>query len=435
MEPNYYNYLEMGLDDNLFAIIDCETTGFSPRRGDKIVEIAIITINLNGEIVDKYETLINPNRAIGASHIHNINAEMVEHAPRIEEVIEDIIYHLNDKTIVGHNIEFDLRFLNHELSKYLRSEIKLNGVCTMQMIGFVEPTIPSRGLDSVCNYYNIENSNSHTALGDCYATVSLFNIIRSNIIERYGNDAFLQNTCRRSWIKETPEPNNLSFKRDQAKQKISNEFNRMRDMIQRLSHNPADSVPVQGYLSLLDNILADRFINEHETIVLYDFISDNNISQDQVNEIHHEYIRKLVRVYLLDNVLSESETNDLEKTCSLLCVDQCDLKKLIEFEKAKISKEQVLDQKCSENLLYGKSVCFTGQLISSLNGKGIDRLLAHQLATERGLLVKNGVSKDLDYLIMADPHSLSGKAKKAKEYGVNILAESVFWNMVNISVE
>jgi DNA polymerase-3 subunit epsilon len=51
------------------------------------------------------------------------------------------------------------------------------------------------------------------------------------------------------------------------------------------------------------------------------------------------------------------------------------------------------------------------------------------------MIVQNGVTKALDYLVCADPDSMSGKAKKARQYGIRILAEPVFWRMVGVSVD
>lgn len=66
-----------------FVIVDTETTGVYPA--DRIVEIALITLSLSGEVVDVFETLINPGRDVAASHIHGITASMVRrrrHSPR-----------------------------------------------------------------------------------------------------------------------------------------------------------------------------------------------------------------------------------------------------------------------------------------------------------------------------------------------------------------
>ncbi|MFN5709696.1 MAG: BRCT domain-containing protein, partial [Planctomycetota bacterium] len=70
-----------------------------------------------------------------------------------------------------------------------------------------------------------------------------------------------------------------------------------------------------------------------------------------------------------------------------------------------------------------------------LNGSPIRREIAEALASEAGLIVTSGVSKKLDILVVADPNTQSGKAKKAREYGIRILSEPVFWQMLGVSVD
>jgi len=56
-------------------------------------------------------------------------------------------------------------------------------------------------------------------------------------------------------------------------------------------------------------------------------------------------------------------------------------------------------------------------------------------AKKAGMIVKNGVVKKLDLLVVADPNSMSGKAKKAREYGIRIIAESEFWRKLGVQVD
>ncbi len=62
------------------------------------------------------------------------------------------------------------------------------------------------------------------------------------------------------------------------------------------------------------------------------------------------------------------------------------------------------------------------------------RELAQQLAERAGMVVAPRVTKRLDMLVVADPDSLSGKARKAREYGVRIIAETAFWSMIGVEV-
>ncbi|MBI9034401.1 MAG: hypothetical protein JEZ03_08020 [Bacteroidales bacterium] len=435
MDSKDYNYFESLVNNSLFAVLDIETTGFSPRKGDKIVEIAIITIDLQGNVVDTYETLINPNREVSASHIHRITSEMVKNAPTIDEIMDDIIYHLNNKTIVGHNIAFDLRFINYELAKYTGTNLNLEGICTIEMSKQVISGLPARRLETFCDYFDIEESDAHSAYGDCYATMELFKIFKGILLDEITIDEFIHFYSKSVLIASNVTPKNICFKRGDAIEMKRREQDRLTNMIKRLPSDPNYSIPVQQYLNLLDGILADRLITESEIRELYHFMYEFNISQKQVDEIHSEYIRKLVRVYLLDEFLSPSEKNDLKNVCELLCINEDEVYKIIEFERAKIAKQRVNNADGCLADIVGKSVCFTGQLLSQLDGHPIDRASAQELAIERGLIVKSGISKNLDFLVVADPNSLSGKARKAREIGIKLIAEPVFWNMIGIAVE
>jgi DNA polymerase-3 subunit epsilon len=71
-------------------------------------------------------------------------------------------------------------------------------------------------------------------------------------------------------------------------------------------------------------------------------------------------------------------------------------------------------------------------LTALYKGSLVTREMAQKLAIEHGLIVKKGVTKDLDYLVTADPDSMSGKAKKARQYNTKILAEQTFWNLLGL---
>ena len=68
------------------AVVDVETTGLSPWRHDRIVEIAIVLVSPDGEIHAEYETLVNPKRDLGPTRIHQISASDVLRAPSFTDV-------------------------------------------------------------------------------------------------------------------------------------------------------------------------------------------------------------------------------------------------------------------------------------------------------------------------------------------------------------
>ena len=84
--------------------------------------------------------------------------------------------------------------------------------------------------------------------------------------------------------------------------------------------------------------------------------------------------------------------------------------------------------------LAGQSVCFTGALTCRHEGEPMTRQKAAVLAKAAGLTVMPRVTKQLDLLVLADPDSMSGKARKAQEYGVRLIAETAFWEMIGVEV-
>ena len=65
----------------------------------------------------------------------------------------------------------------------------------------------------------------------------------------------------------------------------------------------------------------------------------------------------------------------------------------------------------------------------------ITREMAEHIVTEKGLRVMPSVTKKLDLLVVADPNTQSGKAKKAQKYGIRIIHEPVFWRTLGITVD
>ncbi len=69
-----------------YTVIDVETTGLSPERYDRVVEIGIVCVSHEGEIQDQWATMVNPGRDVGPTHIHGITSTAVLDAPTFEEI-------------------------------------------------------------------------------------------------------------------------------------------------------------------------------------------------------------------------------------------------------------------------------------------------------------------------------------------------------------
>jgi len=120
-----------------YTVIDFETTGLSPRHGDRIVEIGVVKVSHQGEVYDAWGTLVNPRRDVGASNIHGITARDVAKAPTFDEVAPALLDAIDGRIIAAHNAGFDTRFLSAELRRagYPVADVPVPAVCTMEWSG------------------------------------------------------------------------------------------------------------------------------------------------------------------------------------------------------------------------------------------------------------------------------------------------------------
>jgi len=157
----------------LYAIIDIETTGGQPSQ-DRITEIAIF-IHDGQQIVDQYNTLINPERPIPyfITQLTGITDAMVQDAPKFHEVARDIVKFTEDKIFVAHNVRFDYSFLKKEFAD-LGYTYQRKTLCTVRLSRSLMPGLPSYSLGKLCKSINIDLKLRHRAIGDAEATAELF---------------------------------------------------------------------------------------------------------------------------------------------------------------------------------------------------------------------------------------------------------------------
>lgn len=207
-----------------FAIIDIETTGGIARR-DKITEIGIIVYQ-NGEVVDRYTTLVNPERSIPPeiTRITGITNEMVEAAPRFFEIAKEIILRTQDCIFVAHNVHFDYGFIKEEFSQ-LGFTFSLKKLCTLQLSRKVFKGLPSYSLGNLIKHFSIKVENRHRAMDDCIATLALFKEIMkaqsqsindfSRLIPKYIKDQKLPAHLPDDTLVKLPEKPGVYFMLDQ----------------------------------------------------------------------------------------------------------------------------------------------------------------------------------------------------------------------------
>ena len=100
-----------------YTVIDFETTGFSPQKHDRVVEVGVVYVDPDGTVGDRWGTLVNPERDMGAIHVHGIRASDVHRAPTFAQIAPHLLRALAGRTLVAHNARFDVAFLEHELQR------------------------------------------------------------------------------------------------------------------------------------------------------------------------------------------------------------------------------------------------------------------------------------------------------------------------------
>jgi DNA polymerase III epsilon subunit len=159
-----------------YVVIDVETTGLYPQRGDRIIEIAGLRIK-NGTVVETLHSMINPERDIPdeARRIHNITNEMILTAPTAAEFLPQAVEFIGGACLVGHNIKFDLDFVCCQLSfcgRRLRHETP--ALDTLKMAKELMPHLGSFRLTSVANALGVKVTEAHRALADVQTTAEIF---------------------------------------------------------------------------------------------------------------------------------------------------------------------------------------------------------------------------------------------------------------------
>jgi DNA polymerase-3 subunit epsilon len=173
MQEKIYNSSNELLESLKFCVIDLETTGGNPET-EKIIEVGILKIE-NRKITEERSFLINPEKDIPefVQKLTGIKKADVEFAPRIEEVIDEIVQFIGDSILVAHNTSFDIPFLNGVLKKLQRPTVENKVICTNIMTKYLIPDIMSSNLQYMSDIFGISHSQAHRAIEDARATAML----------------------------------------------------------------------------------------------------------------------------------------------------------------------------------------------------------------------------------------------------------------------
>ncbi len=152
-------------------ILDTETTGLSPEKGDRIIEIACIEIKDLIPTKKIFYKLLNPEREISedAYKVHGFTYDRLKNEKKFEEVANELIEFIRNKKLIIHNAPFDIAFINSELKRIQKPLIDNKFVVDSLEIARGKFPGTSNSLDNLCKRFNIDISKRkrHNALLDC----------------------------------------------------------------------------------------------------------------------------------------------------------------------------------------------------------------------------------------------------------------------------
>jgi DNA polymerase-3 subunit epsilon len=161
-----------------FVIVDLETTGGSPAT-DGITEVGAVKVR-GGETIGTFSTLVNPGRAIPPTItlLTGITESMVVKAPRIEAVLPSLLEFIGDAVVVGHNVRFDVGFLQAALHRAGRAPLTSPTVDTVALARrLVRDQVPNCKLGTLAEHLRLSHTPNHRALDDAITTAELLHLL------------------------------------------------------------------------------------------------------------------------------------------------------------------------------------------------------------------------------------------------------------------
>ena len=380
---------------NRFAVVDTETTGFG--KTDRILEIGIVLVDGN-EIVQEWETLINPERDISNSNIHGITSVLVSLAPTFSDVIDEISGFLDGRIFVAHNVAFDTKMLNFEVNKVNRDIDFGIPFCTLQAT--------KMKLEKACDEYGVKNLGAHRALTDARATALILAQVfttkeesASVIVKNYDKKSVARIISRSAF-----DSNHAGGQQN----------------IRRISRNHEThgaEGPLLSYLDALSSLLSDFELTKDERLQLDAWAADLGLTKKEIESANSIFVKSIVEAAERDNYISPTERELITR-----------ISKELEIETV-ISSIANVDE-IQVSLTAGIRVCFTGTARDE-NGAEITREFLESIALSRGLEIVSSVTKtSCDLLVASDKSSMSGKAKKARDYGISVISVPEFMERI-----
>ena len=364
---------------------------------------------------------------------------MVRNAPRFAEIAGQILDALrNVIAIAGHNVKFDIGFLKAEFERTGYQFPELPALCTMRLAG-------GGTLESVCFDYDIARpAVAHSAASDALATANVLQCMLANDPDLQD---FVDSLTPPSWPKSYDSQQCPPLRREDSGVPPFERGGYVQKLARRIHGVEAevptyDPSPRMAYAALLAQAMQDRIIDDKESAALISLAEHWNLTATEIATIHQQYLLQLQIAALADGVVSETERADLRKAASLLGISSAEAERELDAALEKLSAPLSMRPPTPEAIPIAndtdfrtKTICFTGESLCRLRGEYLSRSMALELAAQHGVVITDSLTKKVHLLVVADLHTQSGKAQKARQYGIPLMQEFVFWRTLGVDVE
>ena len=168
---------DLPLEDTTFVVFDTETTGFNAGGADQMIEIGAVKIK-NGEIIDRFDELIDPGRPIPAkiTAVTNITDDMLRGKDNEETVTKQFLAWAEDLPMVAHNAKFDISFIVSAMNKYNLGEFTNTVIDTLELSRALDQGYAKHNLTALVTRYKVpwEEEAHHRADYDAEGTALVF---------------------------------------------------------------------------------------------------------------------------------------------------------------------------------------------------------------------------------------------------------------------
>ena len=178
---------ETKLLDTTYVVFDLETTGFNAGGADSIIEIGAVKIN-NGEIIDRFDELINPGRKLPQKIIEltNITDEMLEGKDNEENTVKKFKEWVGDLPMVAHNAKFDVSFIVMAHNKYNLGEFTNTVIDTLELSRALDTGYSRHSLSALVKRYDVpwDETAHHRGDYDAEGTALVFHKMLKKLVSR-----------------------------------------------------------------------------------------------------------------------------------------------------------------------------------------------------------------------------------------------------------